>query len=80
MKTSLKDLTRKRRTGEKSSSKGYKVEDGTKINYFSTFLSSNRTKDNLTLYLAYVAVKKGPIVAVTRASVLTNLPIQIITY
>ena len=57
VKTSLKDLTRKGRTGGKFFSKGYKVEYGTKINDFSTFLSYNITKDNLTLYLASVAVK-----------------------
>jgi len=69
-------LTIKHRTGGKSSSKGNSLEDGTKMNDFSTFLTTNVTKDNLTLYLTSVFVRKSniPIAVISsHASVLTNL-------
>ena len=48
LKHILKDLTIEHRTGGKSLSKGNSHEDGTKMNYFRTFLTSIVTKDNLT--------------------------------
>jgi hypothetical protein len=52
------------------------VEDSTPIRNKSAFLTSNKTKDQLTIYLADKAVKycNHPIVTATRKDVLTNNP------
>src|SRR5437867_10538582 len=49
---SLKEGTRERRRGKSKGIRSYVVEDSTVIRDKDVFLSSNSTKDSLTLYLA----------------------------
>ena len=78
VKSSLKDSTRKRRTGGKSSYVvNYKIDDNTKINDFATFLSSTKTKDLLTLYPAEQLIEHctSSVTTVTRLTVLSSQPV-----
>ena len=70
----MKDTTHQLRTGGKVSCWGYKVENDTKINDFTSFLSSTTTKDNLVSYLANLVVMNAsiPVIVMTRSVVLTN--------
>ena len=59
VESSLKETTRKCRTGGKSAFVPHiQIEDHTCIKDFSNFLSSTRTEDRLTLYLAEKLVNK----------------------
>ena len=59
VESSLKEPTRKCRTGGKSAFvPHYQIEDHTCIKDFSNFLSSTRTKDRLTLYLVEKLIYK----------------------
>ena len=73
--SSLKDATRKLRTKGKSKQQPcYKVEDATPIKDFATFLSSTKTKDQLTLYLAQKVTEpsNSPVTSVTPLGVVSN--------
>lgn len=76
VQSSLKETTRKRRTGGKSSQvTAYKVDDSTPIRDFMGFLSSTHTKDLLTLYLSQKVIQQSQsanILAVNRNGVLSN--------
>ena len=59
VESSLKETTRKCRTGGKSAFvPHYQIEDHTCIKDFSNFLSSTRNKTRLTLYLAEKLINK----------------------
>ncbi|KAG0729586.1 hypothetical protein GWK47_030011 [Chionoecetes opilio] len=75
VQTSMKNVTRKRRTGDKSLGRGFKVDKTTPIRDFASFLASTATKDSLTLFLADQLVRgvKSNIVTVTRQGVLDNV-------
>lgn len=73
---SLKDGTRQHRTAGRAHSRGYKVEDTTRIKDLKTFLASKETKANLVLYLANKAVNlcKLPITTHTHKGVQSSRP------
>lgn len=75
IENSLKDATRKRRTGGRHGNRGFKVEEKTPIKDFTSFLASTETKDSLTIFLANELVKfaSSKVVTVTRAGVLDNV-------
>ena len=75
VQSSLKDATRKLRSKGKSKQQPcYKVEDATPITDFGTFLSSTKTKDQLTLYLSEKVTEhsKSPVTSVTHQDVRSN--------
>ena len=72
---SLKENTRQRRTGGTAShAPEYKIDNDTRIRDFKKFLTSNKTKDLLTLYLAQHLIEncKCIVTTVTRLGVHTN--------
>ena len=75
IQASMKYNTRQRRTGGRSSrTPDYKIDDSTKINDFTTFLRSTKTKELLTLYLAQKVAEncKSQVTTVTHLGVSTN--------
>ena len=75
VESSLKDATRKLRTKGKSKQQPcYKVDDVTPINDFGMFLSSTKTKDQLTLYLSKKVTEHSsyPVTSVTHQGVRSN--------
>jgi len=80
--SSLKEGTRERRRGKSKAIRSYIVEDSTSIRDKSLFLSSNATKDSLTLYLAQQLINQSSIenlVTVTRSSVMKNSEVHVRT-
>ena len=80
--SSMKEGTRERRRGKVKAIRSYIVEDSTAINDKSLFLSSNATKDSLTLYLAQQLINQSSIqklVTVTRSSVMKNSDVYVST-
>ena len=72
---SMKEQTRKRRTGGKASIvTAYKVDDSTPIHDFTGFLSSTHTKDLLTLYLSQklMSHSSSKVMVVNRTGVYSN--------
>ena len=71
----LKTATRERRRGKSKGNRSYIVEDGTSIRDKATFLSTNNTKDSLTLYIAQQLIDQSNadnLVTVTCMNVMTN--------
>jgi len=72
---SLKEGTRERRRGKSTGIRSYVVEESTVIRDKHTFLSSNNTKDSLTMYLAQQLIDTSTVsrvVTVTCRGVMTN--------
>jgi len=80
--SSMKEGTRERRRGKVKAIRSYIVDDSTAIKDKSLFLSSNATKDSLTLYLAQQLINQSSIqklVTVTRSSVMKNSDVYVST-
>ena len=79
---SLKEGTRERRRGNSKGIRSYKVEHSTVIRDKNTFLSSNSTKDSLTMYLAQQLIDGSTLnnlVTVTCRGVMTNSNCSVMT-
>ena len=79
---SLKEGTRERRRGKSKGIRSYKVEHSTVIRDKNTFLSSNSTKDSLTMYLAQQLIDGSTLnnlVTVTCRGVMTNSNCSVMT-
>ena len=73
--SSLKESTREKRRSNSKGCRSYSVEHQTRITDKKMFLSSNKTKDSLTLYLAQQLIDNSKItnlMTATRRSVMTK--------
>ncbi|CAM1307414.1 Uncharacterised protein r2_g1730 [Pycnogonum litorale] len=80
--SSLKEGTRECRRDKSKAIRSYIVEDSTSIRDKCLFLSSNATKDSLTLYIAQQLINQSSIenlVTVTRSSVMKNSEVHVCT-